>query len=409
MYKQAQNLSFIDWYSPMMPLIWAPIQFLMPGPQGMLLFLLTLYWGALFVFGDAAATIDPRAALAMPLLGFMPFTLNFAGTIWTDVLVAVSWLMCTALLFHSQIHGKKTFAATRAVAWSLFICGSWARPNALFAAVPLGLYLLKPQTGFSFARRAVLSVVLVVGLWIGSQVVFYHLLNVQKTHPINSILVFDLGGISHFSDKNYFPGAWSEEENAKILSTCYNATEWNSYNPRGECSFVFRRMVDSSLWGSSGIWRPWFAAVSAEPLAYLRHRTSHFLAFMTDRSASFFHQGNSRAEASRHLEQDFGFRIVSYYVFGAARMGIFRPIFWLILGCLCIVAAPLCSPPSRRLVAALGLSSVVYLGTFFFVGVASDFRYAYWAIFATGVAAIVPACELIARKVRDRDAPGMAA
>jgi len=409
MYEQAQNFSFIDWYSPMLPLIWALIQFLIPGPQGMLFFLLALYWGALFVFADAAAAIDPRAAFSIPLLGVMPFTVNFAGTIWTDVLVAVSWLMCAALVFYSQIHGKKPSAARQAIAWSLFLCGSWARPNALFAAVPLGLYLLEPRTGFSFAMRAVLSTVLLVGLWIGSQVIFYHILNVRKTYPINSILVFDLGGISHFSGKNYFPVAWSDEENAKILSTCYNAAEWNSYNPRGECSFVFQRMVDSGLWDSSGLWRSWFAAVDAAPMAYLHHRASHFLAFMTDGSQYVFHQGNSRAEASQHLEQNFGFRIARNYVFGAARLGIFRPIFWLILGCLCLVSAPLCPPPSRRLVAALGLSSVVYLGTYFFVGVASDFRYAYWAILATGVATIVLACEFIARKVRYRHAPGMAA
>lgn len=407
MYEQAQKLSFIDWYSPVLSLIWVPIQFLIPGPQGMLFFLLALYWGALFVFTDALAAIDPRAALVMPLLGVMPFTVNFAGTIWTDVLVAVSWLMCAALLFHAQIRGKGTSIANQAIAWSLFLCGSWARPNALFAAVPLGLYLLKPQSGFNLATRAVLSMVLVVGLWTGSRVIFYHVLNVQKTYPINSILVFDLGGISHFSNKNYFPGTWSGEEKAKILSTCYESAEWNSYNPRGACSFVFRRMVDSGLWNSSGLWRPWFAAVSAEPMAYLRHRASHFWAFMTDRSRYFFHEGNSRAEARRHLQQDFGFRFVHDYVFSVERLGIFRPIFWLALGCLCLVAAPLCSPPSRRLAGTLSLSSVIYLGTYFFVGVASDFRYAYWAILATGVAAIVLASELVALNVRDRNAPGM--
>jgi hypothetical protein len=400
MYEQARNFSFIDWYSPVLALIWAPIQLLVPGPQGMLFFLLTLYWGALLVFANAAATIDPRTALAMPLLGVMPFTVNFAGTIWTDVLVAVSWLMCAALVFHSRIHGRRMSAARQAIVWSFFLCGSWARPNALFAAVPLGFYLLEPTRAYSFAMRAALTVVLLAGLWLGSQVIFYAVLSAKRTHPINSILVFDLAGISHFSGKNYFPSTWSDEENAKILSVCYNPAEWDSYNPRGECSFVFRRMDDSGLWDSSGLWRPWFAAVGTEPLAYLRHRASHFLAFMTDRSTSFFHQGNSRAEASEHLQRNFGFRIASKYVFGAARFGIYRPVFWLVLGFFCVAAAPLCSAPSRRLVATLGLSSVVYLATYFFVGVASDFRYAYWAILATGVAALVLACELTARKVR---------
>jgi len=399
-YEQARNFSFIDWYSPVLALIWAPIQLLVPGPQGILFFLLTLYWGALLVFANAAATIDPRTALAMPLLGVMPFAINFAGTIWTDVLVGVSWLMCAALVFHSRIQGRRISAAGQAIVWSLFLCGSWARPNALFAAVPLGLYILEPPRAYSFAKRAVLAVVLLAGLWLGSQLIFYAVLSTKRTHPINSILLFDIAGISHFSGKNYFPSTWSDEENAKILSACYHPAEWDSYNPRGECSFVYRRMDDSGLWDSSGLWRPWLAAVGTEPLAYLRHRASHFVTFMTNSSTSFFHLGNSRAEASEHLQRSWGFRIASKYVFGAAKFGIYRPVFWLVLGFVCVAAARLCSEESRRLVATLGLSSVIYLVTYFLFGVASDFRYAYWAILATDVAALVVACELTSRKGR---------
>jgi hypothetical protein len=119
---------------------------------------------------------------------------------------------------------------------------------------------------------------------------------------------------------------------------------------------------------------------------------------MTKRSVYFFHDGNSRAEISQHLRGNIGFATVRLYVFAAASLGIFRPVFWLALGCLLLVVAPLCSAPSRGLVQAVAFSSVVYLGTYFFVGVGWDFRYAYWAALGTSAAAVVLACELNARR-----------
>ena len=60
-YNQARNFSFTDWHSPMMALLWALLFHVVPGPQGMLMILLTFYWGALLLLTDAAALI--RAGL----------------------------------------------------------------------------------------------------------------------------------------------------------------------------------------------------------------------------------------------------------------------------------------------------------------------------------------------------------
>jgi hypothetical protein len=408
MYMQAHQLAFGDWYAPLLALIWAGIHVAVPGPEGMLFFLLAFYWGALFLLADATIAIDRYAVFAMPLLGVMPFTVNFAGTIWTDVLLAVIWLMCVAAVFHSRVYNKTMPALTRVVAWSLFICGSWARANALFAAVPLGFYLLGPQQARSFLKRAALSATLILGLWSSSQFVFYDVFKVHRAYPITSILVFDLAGVTHFTGKNQFPLQWSEQETASIIS-CYDPTWWDPYNPRGECSFVFRKIVDSGLWESSALWRPWFAAVLTNPWSYLRHRSAYFFKFMTAKSSYFFHEGNTSFEISRHLQQNIAFAIVRDYVFSAASLGIFRPIFWLALGWLLLPAVPLCREPCRSLVKTLALSSVVYLGTYFFVGVASDFRYAYWGILASSVAALVLACELSARRYLLLGRPGTVA
>jgi len=81
----------------------------------------------------------------------------------------------------------------------------------------------------------------------------------------------------------------------------------------------------------------------------------------------------------------------------------FRPVFWFAVACACLVAARRCGPASRKLVTALSLSSLVYLGTYFFVGIASDFRYAYWAVLASTACVGVLACEAVAALRRHRE------
>ena len=96
------------------------------------------------------------------------------------------------------------------------------------------------------------------------------------------------------------------------------------------------------------------------------------------------------------MQNNFGFSFLRAYVYGTDRLWPFRVVFWLVLAGTCILAAPRCSAQSRRLVTALSLSSLIYLVTYFFVGVASNFRYAYWPVLATGVTSIIVACEAVA-------------
>ena len=109
-----------------------------------------------------------------------------------------------------------------------------------------------------------------------------------------------------------------------------------------------------------------------------------------------FHDENDADEITRRVQNNFGFSFLRAYVYGTDRLWSFRAVFWLILAGACVLAAPRCPAPSRRFVTALGLSSLIYLATYFFVGVASNFRYTYWPVLATGVAWIIVVCEAIA-------------
>ena len=394
MMSQARDLSFTDWHSPVMPLLWAALYRIAPGPQGMLASLLALYWVAVFLLAGAAAQIERHVAPAMLVMGFMPFTINFAGTLWVDVLTATSWLACSALVFAAEIRRQPQSIIRQVATWALFLIGGLARPNALFAAVPLGLYIWESPGPSRPAKRALVAPLLLAGLWLGGWTISYPVLNAKKTYPIHSIVTFDLAGISHFSGRNYLPSQWSAEETAKILLTCYTPQAWNEY-AFGECKFVWQRLRNEGLWGSADLWRAWLDAVRAQPLAYLQHRTAHFWYFITT-VEYLFHEGNSAEEIRRRDEENFGFKWLRNYVFDSRWLIMFRPIFWIVLAGGCLIAARSCAPASRRFVTAMSLSSLIYLATYFFVGVASNFRYAYWAVLATSACTVVLACEAAA-------------
>ena len=229
----------------------------------------------------------------------------------------------------------------------------------------------------------------------------YPVLNAKKTYAVHSIIAFDLAGISHFSRKNYFPLSWSAEETSKIVSTCYTPRAWNQY-AWGDCKFVWERLKDSGLWGSSALWRTWLNLIVAEPIAYLHHRLAHFLYFTTT-VEYIFHDGRT-AEEIQDRQKNLVYKFLQDYVHGGQRLWMFRPIFWLCLAGGCLIAARRCPPVSRRFVTALSLSSLVYLGTYLFVGAGSNFRYPYWAVLATSACTIVLACQAVAaltRKPRD--------
>jgi hypothetical protein len=89
------------------------------------------------------------------------------------------------------------------------------------------------------------------------------------------------------------------------------------------------------------------------------------------------------------------------------RTPLFRPGLWLVLAIAVVVVAwPARGEPMGAFAVGVSASAIVYVGTFFAVGVASDFRYAYWCVLATlaGGAAAAAARSKRAVPARGRQA-----
>ena len=217
-----------DWQSPVMTVLWGMIDPVAPGAGSMFLLIATTYW---LGFGIVALTLARRGirlAVLLPLLALLPPAFVFVGIIWRDVLFATSWLMAAAIVFAAAGHDARVRVPVQALALALCALGVLLRPNALIAAPILAAYIAWP-TQISLKRTAILFVPAMAGLFALVQVVYYGALGATRQHPLQPIMVFDLGGISHFAKQNQFPVSWSEQETALLLNTCYQPTEWDIY------------------------------------------------------------------------------------------------------------------------------------------------------------------------------------
>ena len=267
---------------------------------------------------------------------------------------------------------------------ALALCGFGVllRPNALIAAPILAAYIVWPS-GVSLKRTAILFVPAVLGFFGLVQLVYYGALGAIRQHPLQTIMVFDLGGISHFTKENQFPVSWSDAESAMLLNTCYQPTEWDIYWRLEPCDFVMRKIEkEQDLFGTPAITDAWAQALTRHPLAYLHHRAAFMWNFLGHENATMW-----LADLDHWTETVFPDRPAFAALVALHDLLKPTPLFrvgsWLFI---CMVVCGFAWRRRHRPEAAFAFgvcgSATVYVLSFSAVGVASDFRYGYWAVLA---------------------------
>jgi hypothetical protein len=380
-----------DWQSPVMTVLWSVIDPIAPGAGSMFLLIATSYWLGFGLLALAVARRSSRLALLLLLLALMPPAFVFVGIIWRDVLFATTWLLAAAIVFAAAERGPHFRVPAQATALALCAFGVLLRPNALIAAPILAAYIVWPMQ-ISFKRTAILFVPAVAGFFILVQVVYYGALGATRQHPLQSIMVFDLGGISHFTKQNQFPVRWNESESAQLLNTCYQPTQWDIYWRLEPCDFVMRKIErGEKLFGTPAISEAWLHAVTCHPLAYLQHRTAFTWNFLAGNNSTMW-----LADVERPTENVFPDRPAFLALIRLHNMlkptPLFRAGSWLLV-CIAVCGFAWRRRETPEDAFALGVcgSAAIYVLSFFAVGVASDFRYGYWAVLAGIAGGVVAA------------------
>jgi hypothetical protein len=371
-----------DWQSPVMTVLWSLIDPIAPGSGSMFLLIVTFYWLA---FGLLAITIARQSvwlAFTLLLLAMSPSAFVVLGIIWRDVLFASTWLLSAALCFAFADRNTKIRMPIQVMALCLLALGVLLRPNAIIAAPVLGAYIAWPAQ-FLWKRAAIIFVPAALGFFALVQVVYYGVLGATRQNPLQSIMVFDLGGISHFAGQNQFPVRWTASQTALVTAGCYQPTDWGIYWNYGACDFVMKKLEGEKLFGSQTIVDAWRRAIVSHPGAYLQHRVSLMWNFLAGANFTLWTQD---------LDDPSKFALPDRSSFTTLRKmhdvlkttPLFRAGTWLVICvAVCLFGWRRRNTSSGAFAIGVCGSAAVYLLTFFAVGVASDFRYAYWAVLAS--------------------------
>lgn len=387
-YEDIAKHSLGDWQSPVMTVLWSLIDPLAPGPASMFLFIVALYWLAFGLLAFAIARRCVWLAFAMVLLALSPPAFVFIGTIWRDVLFACAWLLSAALVFAFSESTKKWRVPAQAIAFTLLALGVLLRPNAIIAAPLLGIYIAWP-TQFSWKRAAIVFVPAAIACYAMIQLVYYGALDATRQNPLHSVLVFDLGGISHFAQENQYPVSWSAPENALLLDGCYKPTEWDLYWRYEPCLFVMKKLEGEKIFGTPAMPDAWKRAAAKHPFAYLQHRASFMWNFLTGANLTMWTDDVYVPEKKVFADRA-AFNALRTVHDALKPTPLFRAGTWLLI---CIAVCTLGwrrreTPAGAFAIGVCG-SAALYVLTFAAVGVASDFRYAYFAVLAAIAGAAV--------------------
>jgi hypothetical protein len=390
-YADMRSWQLNDWQSPVMALLWWLIDPVAPGALSMFLLITALYW---LGFGALALTVARRSAwlgVATPILALAPPSFFFVGMIWRDVLFGVAWLVAAALTLAVAERGPRMRLPVQALALGLIAFGVLLRPNAIFAAPVLAAYVAWPRR-FNLKRTVILLLPGALAFYALVPTVYYGLLHAKRVNPLHQIFVYDLGGITHFSGENQFPVSWSPEQIALLTSKCYDPVRWDGYWHTPPCPFVMQRLErpDDVIFGSPRLAEAWLHAVVAHPIAYLQHRASFMWNFLGRPNLVLPYFDWEGPNATYGANPYFRPLLALHSVLEQTLL--FRPGLWLVLAMAVVAAAwRVRATPLGAFALGVSASAIVYVGTFFAVGVASDFRYAYWCVLATLAGAVAAA------------------
>lgn len=385
-YAEAQAWRFGDWQSPAMAALWRLIDPLAPGPASMFLLTAALYWASFAILAHVALKYSRWLAFLALALAFTPPAFLFLALIWRDVQFGVIWLFAGTVAF-AAAWSPQPRTLPRAIALGLIGFGVLLRPNAAIAAPLLATYAIWPTR---FMQRSAVAYVPAAAFFVALvPLVYYGLLGAERQHPLHSILVFDLGGVTHFSGENQFPVAWSPEQNALLTTRCYDPTHWDTYWHLEPCPFVMERLEspDDRLFGSGRLVSAWLDAVIAHPLAYLAHRATFMRQFLL-RSNLALPVWDWQEPQSAYGRNPYFMPVLQLHN-ALQPTPLFRPGTWL-LACaaICVLAFPRRHRPAVAFALAVSACAVLYVLSFAVLGVAADFRYAYWSVLAALAALI---------------------
>ncbi|NYT57991.1 hypothetical protein H0A65_03540 [Alcaligenaceae bacterium] len=368
------------------------LRWLWDSPAAMVMFNIGVFSLGSLLLAETVRRRRPWLGYLLPLVLFLPFILNFIGVLWKDTALAVCWwaAACIAVYACDNPLQRKGRHILMALAYAFFVYGLLARHNAVTAApfVLSGLVLLhlaKPPSVKKMLVIFLLSCVASLGTLKVSGAIIDQVYEVKKIDMLNDLILYDLAGVTKYSGTNAFGVEFTDQE-LQQARQCYLPTDWNWYAHPDKCLFVMNRHADAGWYTNGQPLRSWMRAVSHHPLAYAEHRLTVFASFLrigTESSYWARYPGIDQNNYGITHPQQPLFQAFQQYISAVEDAFFMRPWFWLLLNIIAIPVLLRRHAGAMHLAAgAIALGGTTYIMTYLVFGIASDFRYAYWAIMA---------------------------
>lgn len=408
-YDQALSGQFDDWHPPMMEWIWRWLLPLWAGPAPMLTLQLTLY--ATGIAGLAVwALRRGRPWLAMAVCGttLVPLQAALMGEMLKDCLMAGA---LTAAASCALVGLDQRRRSLRAIAAVLIVFAATLRFNAFLAGVPLLLVVAGPRCWASWWRMGLTALVGTMVL-LGAMPLANRLLGAEHSDVELSLVIFDLGGITHNTGVDVFP-AMGRADAAAVIGTCYSPVKWDTYSwwvdPLCPINFADVRKA----FHAQGISPYGYLArqIMAHPVAYAEHRLAHWNLATRFLVRDMVDRPVQRQSAPNEV----GFAVSNGAVldrFDGFVMELSRgPLGWpcctiaLALGLL-LASGSLAQRLAIRMLAGSGLLYALGYAVF---SVACELRYYLWTMIATALALVIAVSDMAALAPQSRWRTGLVA
>lgn len=383
-FNAARHFEFTNWQPPLLGYLWIPLQKIYDGPQPMLVLFVAGYWTGFFLLARAYAQESRAIGAWVFAAAFFPMALNFTGLLVKDISMSICLLLAAGIAIAIELGAVRKSAGALAAAWFFLIAGAFMRANALFALPPL-IDLLATQSsarwsGIDWRKRVVATLLLALLFIPGHMLADRYVFRVTDMKPISPLQVFDLGGITHFSNTDAFRGFFGPNfvERNKF---CYAPQYWDVYGWL-RCPEVYENLKPQF---GAPLTKLWLEEIASHPLAYLEHRFAHLNRFLQFACTDCKQLVTTGIQSTNQHEFSFTptlvYRAIDFasHAIDASPLG--PPYVWLLI-CLSwsLAAFGIPNEKTRYATLMLTLSGAMYAIAYLAVGIASDYRYIDWTM-----------------------------
>lgn len=387
---QVESGQLETWHPIIMTVIWKYMANAF-GVGGFFILNQVMYWVGFALFIDVCF----RRKLFFYVIALFPPILTMSLDVWKDVAHFTSLLISVGLFIaYLKTHRWGLIA----LSFLFLLYASLLRINGIIPACVIvflgGILCLK--------NKKLLFASLITGIFIISVKISSNLLNViyepQVSRPIPTLVLWDIAGISHFSQKPI------ELPKEIPIVNPQKANNWLSYYRPYNCSLCWEAGIKCetpSTQDDKQLILQWMSEIKNNPTAYIKHRLSlvKFLYgfqpniyypylgyFKNQRASSQFHISNAARSIFDHWNLLYK-ELEKYFIF--------HPIFWILIQISILSKIGYAHLKNLKVTledqisAILCASGLVNALSLILIAVAADFRYIIWTVLSGYLALIL--------------------